>query len=202
METALSAATMDSLEALAGVLPVTVPIPTPTNNTSLLSSKDLHREEDLLRNPGSFQVWWSAIQTAKEQAIASQKAQVASLSDAHDLLGPLASATARGNVQRLTYLFESALVHFPGSFKLWKAYLSMRMFYVLGKGQKKKRAGARKKYAEMKESMEEEAIDQETYEGGLDGVLGWEEWKALVGTFERALTWLPTVSIISYARRC
>jgi pre-mRNA-splicing factor SYF1 len=188
---------MDSLEALAGVLPVTVPIPTPTNNTNLLTSKDLHREEDLLRNPGSFQVWWSAIQTAKEQAIASQKAQVTSLSDAHDLLGPLASATARNNVQRLTYLFESALVHFPGSFKLWKAYLSMRMFYVLGKGQKKKRAGARKKYAEMKESMEEEAIDQETYEGGLDGVLGWEEWKALVGTFERALTWLPTVRIIT-----
>jgi pre-mRNA-splicing factor SYF1 len=184
---------MDTLSALSGVLPVTVPIPTPTTNTSLLTTKDLHREEDLLRNPGSFQAWWSAIQTAKEQAIASQKAQLNALGDAHEVLGPLASSVARNNVQRLTYLFESALVHFPRSLKLWKSYLQMRSFYVLGKAHKQKRAGARKKYAEMRESMEEEAIDQETYEGGLDGVLGWEEWKALAGTFERALTWLPTV---------
>ncbi|KAG9097903.1 pre-mRNA-splicing factor syf1, partial [Ceratobasidium sp. 370] len=184
---------MDTLEALAAVLPVTVPIPTPVNNTSLLSPADIPREEDLLRNPGSFQPWWSAIQAVKEQAIASQKSHVKSLGDAHDVLGPLASSVARTNVQRLTYLFEAALVNFPRSFKLWKAYLQMRCFYVLGKAHKPKRAGARKKYAEMGEAMEEEALEQETWEGGLDGTIGWEEWKALAGTFERALTWLPTM---------
>ncbi|KAG8708140.1 pre-mRNA-splicing factor syf1 [Ceratobasidium sp. 395] len=184
---------MDTLEALASVLPVTVPIPSPVTNTSLLSPSDISREEDLLRNPGSFQSWWSAIQAVKEHAIASQKSQLKSLNDAHDVLGPLASPIARTNLQRLTYLFESALVHFPRSFKLWKAYLQMRCFYVLGKGTKPKRAGARKKYAEMREAMEDEGIEQEIYDGGLDGALGWEEWKALAGTFERALTWLPTM---------
>ncbi|QRV75410.1 pre-mRNA-splicing factor SYF1 [Ceratobasidium sp. AG-Ba] len=184
---------MDSLSALASVLPVTVPTPTPTNNTSLLSPADISREEDLLRNPGSFQAWWSAIQAVKEQAIASQKNTPKTLADGHDCLGPLASAVSRTNIQRLTYLYESALVHFPRSYKLWKAYLQMRSFYVLGKAIKPKRAGARKKYAEMKEAMEDEEIEQETYEGGLDGVVGWEEWKALAGTFERALTWLPTM---------
>lgn len=182
---------MDSLEALSNVLPLTVPIPSPVTITDLLTPKDISREEDLLRNPGSLQAWWTAIQAAKEQAIASQKTQALG----NPLLGPLASPTARTNLQRLTYLFESALVHFPRSFKLWKAYLAMRSFYVLGKAQRQKRAGARKKYAPMKEMMEEEEIDQESYEGGLDGVLGWEEWKALAGTYERALMWLPTVSI-------
>ncbi|KAG9122719.1 pre-mRNA-splicing factor syf1, partial [Ceratobasidium sp. 392] len=157
---------MDTLDALASVLPVTVPIPTPVNNTSLLSPADISREEDLLRNPGSFQSWWSAIQAVKEQAISSQKSQLKSLGDAHDVLGPLASPIARNNVQRLTYLYESALVHFPRSFKLWKAYLRMRTFYVLGKAIKPKRAGARKKYAEMKEAMEDEGLEQETWEGG------------------------------------
>ncbi|KAG9082329.1 pre-mRNA-splicing factor syf1 [Ceratobasidium sp. UAMH 11750] len=192
---------MDTLEALAAVLPVTVPTPTPVNNTSLLSPADIPREEDLLRNPGSFQSWWSAIQAVKEQAIASQKSHVKSLGDAHDVLGPLASSVARTNVQRLTYLFEAALVNFPRSFKLWKAYLQMRCFYVLGKAHKPKRAGARKKYAEMREAMEDEGLEQETWEGGLDGAIGWEEWKALAGTFERALVWLPTVSTCPYTSR-
>ena len=43
------------------------------------------------------------------------------------------------------------------------------------------------------DELEEEKEDLEEWEGGLDGVVGWEEWKALVATFERALMWLPTV---------
>ena len=36
----------------------------------------------------------------------------------------------------------------------------------------------------------------EQWEGGLDGIVGWEEWKSLVATFERALMWLPRVRTV------
>ena len=62
-------------------------------------------------------------------------------------------------------------------FRLWKAYLQTCCLYVLGKGTKKKRAGSRKKWAEVKEAMEDEELELETYEGGLDPVVGWLEWK-------------------------
>lgn len=96
---------------------------------------------------------------------------------------------------RLTYLYDSALVYFPTSFKLWKAYLQMQCLYVLGKGVKPKRASGRKKLAEMKEALEEEALEDEKYGGGLDGFVGWQEWKSLVATFERALMCLPNVRL-------
>src|SRR5262245_22485050 len=47
----------------------------------------------------------------------------------------------------------------------------------------------------MKDALEEEKEDLEQWEGGLNGVVGWEEWKALVSTFERALMWLPNVCL-------
>lgn len=74
---------------------------------------------------------------------------------------------------------------------MWKSYLTMRMSYVLGKQVVKKRAGGKKKFPEMKDALEEEKEDLEEWEAGLDGVVGWEEWKSLVATFERALMWLP-----------
>lgn len=94
----------------------------------------------------------------------------------------------------MTYIYEAALVQFPGSFKLWKPYLQIRMSYVLGKLVHKKQAGGRKKFPEMKDALEEERESIEEWEGGLDGVVGWEEWKALVATYERALMWLPKVA--------
>jgi pre-mRNA-splicing factor SYF1 len=45
----------------------------------------------------------------------------------------------------------------------------------------------------MKEAMEDEAMEALQYDGGLDGLVGWTEWKALIATFERALMWLPTM---------
>ena len=68
-----------------------------------------------------------------------------------------------------------------------------RMTYVCGKLIHRKKAGGRKKFPEMRDALEEEAEDLEQWEGGLDGVVGWGEWKALVATFERALMWLPRV---------
>ncbi|KAI5124338.1 hypothetical protein M0805_008945 [Coniferiporia weirii] len=184
-----------ALDTLKSSFPLTNPVPTPLSHGELVSTSDLTREEDLLRNPLSFRHWWTAIQATKEAATTQQKAELPSDIDPSValLLGPLASPTARLNLQRLTYLYESALAQFPGSFKLWKSYLHMRMSYVLGKFVQRKRAGGRKKFPEMKDALEDEKEDLERYEGGLDGLVGYEEWKALVSTFERALMWLPNL---------
>ncbi|GBE82367.1 Pre-mRNA-splicing factor SYF1 [Sparassis crispa] len=184
---------MPSLESLTSTFPLTFPVPKPTTHPDLIPTKDIVREEDILRNPSSFRHWWAAIQNTKEASSALQKAEgpidlepVVAV-----LLGPLASPTARQSLQRLTYLYEAALIQFPGSFKLWKSYLQTRMSFVLGKLVVKKRAGGRKKFPEMREALEDAREDMEQWEGGLDGIVGWEEWKALIATFERALMWLP-----------
>ena len=187
--------TVESLQAQLQNL--TFPTPKPTTHPDLVSTKDLHREEDLLRNPYSFRTWWTAIQNVKEAAAAQQR--TAPPPDLEPgvaaLLGPLATPQARRSLQRLTYLYEAALVQFPTSFKLWKSYLQTRMSYVCGKLVQKKRAGGKKKFPEMKDALEEEKEDLEQWEGGLDGVVGWEEWRSLIATFERALMWLPRVRV-------
>ncbi|KAF8321100.1 spliceosome complex protein [Clavulina sp. PMI_390] len=181
-----------TLESLSAIFPLTWPVPSPTTHPDLLTTSDLHREEDLLRNGDSFRQWWSTIVSVKDAAVAESKVAPPSAVE-QAVLDQLATRENRLALQRLTYLYESALARFPTSFKLWKAYLQMRCFYVLGKGSKKKRAGGKKKWAEMKDAMEDEELELETYEGGLDPVVGWAEWKALVATFERALMWLPTM---------
>ncbi|KAG6854942.1 pre-mRNA-splicing factor syf1 [Blastosporella zonata] len=182
-----------SEEFLKAHFPLTFPVPTPATHPDLLTTNDLHREDDLLRNPTSFRSWWSAINTTREAFLSLQKTEPPpeQAEELSALLGPLAFPLARISLQRLTYLYEAALVQFPGSFKLWKSYLNLRMSFVLGKLIVKKRAGGKKKFPEMKDALEEEHDDLEEWEGGLDPVVGWEEWKSLVATFERALMWLP-----------
>lgn len=184
-----------SLEDLKTLARLTFPLPTPVNDDNLLTTNDINREEDLLRNPSSFRHWWSAIQTTKDACTALQKTapQPELDSEVAELLGPLATPVARLSLRRLTFLYESALAQFPGSFKLWKSYLHTRMSYVLGKFVQKRRAGGRKKYPDMKDALEDEKDDLEEWEGGLDAVVGFDEWKNLVATFERALMWLPHV---------
>ena len=186
---------MPSLESLTSNFPLTLPIPTPITHPDLITTKDVHREEDLLRNPSSFRSWWTAIGVTRDALTSFQKTQRPPdlPAEVTTLLGPLASPHARLSLQRLTYLYEAALVQFPGSFKLWKSYLQMRMSFVLGKLVVKKRSGGRKKLPDMKDALEEEKEDLEQWEAGLDGVVGWDEWKSLVATFERALMWLPKV---------
>ena len=197
-------ATVETIQAQLQNL--TFPTPKPTTHPDLVSTKDLHREEDLLRNPFSFRTWWTAIQNVKEAAstLAKSEGPLDLEPEVAALLGPLASPNARASLQRLTYLYEAAIAQFPNSFKLWKSYLLTRMSYVLGKPVQKKRAGGRKKFPQMKEALEDEKEDMQQWEGGLDGVVGWEEWKALVALFERALMWLPrvrlTVSVLCLSR--
>ncbi len=184
------------IETISSYFPLTSPVPTPLTQPDLISTSDVAREEDLLRNPFSFRHWWTAIQLSKDSFSAQLKLEPPPNLDPATLalLGPLASPAARLSLQRLTYLYESALSQFPRSFKLWKSYLHMRMSYVCGKFVHKRRAGGKKKFPEMKDALEDEKEDIEKWEGGLDGAVGYEEWKSLVSTFERALMWLPNVS--------
>jgi pre-mRNA-splicing factor SYF1 len=182
-----------SVESLSGLFPLTWPIPTPLTHPELLTPADLHREEDLLRNANSFRHWWTAINTAKDALSIQRKQAITPETEAAQLLGQLAIPVARLALQKLTYMYESALVYFPASFKLWKSYLTMRCEFVMGKSIKPKRAGGRKKLAEVGEALEDELGEAVKWEGGLDGAVGWEEWRVLVATFERALICLPTV---------
>ena len=195
------------LDSLSAHFPLTLPVPTPTTHPHLLTIQDVHREEDLLRNPSSFRAWWTAIQNTKDafNALLKEERRADTLSDASSqLLGPLSTPLARQSLQCLTYIYEAALVQFPGSFKLWKSYLQMRMSYVLGKLVHKKQSGGRKKSPEMKEALEEEQELTEEWAGGLDSVVGWEEWRVLVATYERALMWLPKVCsfVLPVVRLC
>ncbi|KAI5900186.1 protein prenylyltransferase [Schizophyllum commune H4-8] len=183
-----------SLDSLTSQFPLTFPIPTPKSVPDLITVHDIAREEDLLRNPTSFRAWWTAIHATREAYVAQSKIEKLPADvppEVAALLGPLATPLGRLSLQRLTYLYEAALTQFAGSYKLWKSYLTMRMSFVLGKLVMKKKAGGRKKFPDMKDALEEEKEDLEQWEGGLHGVVGWEEWKALVATFERALMWLP-----------
>lgn len=184
------------IDELSTYFPLTFPIPQPTSNSDLITTKDLQREEDLLRNPTSFRAWWSAIHSTRENFYTLHKLNPDSNIPEHvvAILGPLASPLARLTLQRLTYLFEAALLQFPNSFKLWKAYLNMRMSFVLGKLVVKKKSGGKKKFPEMKDALEESEEELEQWETALDPIVGWEEWKSLIATFERALMWLPKVS--------
>jgi pre-mRNA-splicing factor SYF1 len=185
-----------SVESLASFFPLTNPIQNPKTCAKLLSVKDLHREEDLLRNPTSFRAWWTAISNTKEAINFAQKEDRPDVPPiVAALLGPLATPCARAGLQQMTYLYESALSNFPTSFKLWKAYLQMRSQYVLGKIIIRKRAGGKKRLPEMQDALEDEKNHHEQWEGGLDGVIGWQEWHSLAAAFERALMWIPNVCV-------
>ncbi|KAF8644139.1 hypothetical protein AX16_008666 [Volvariella volvacea WC 439] len=184
---------INELDAVVSKLPLTLPIPNPQTHPNLITAKDITREEDLLRNLHSFRAWWTAITTTREAFTAQLRHERHSdlPQEIVVLLGPLSSPLARISLQRLTYLYEAAIAQFPNSFKLWKSYLTFRMSFVLGKLEVKKRAGGRRKFPEMKDALEEEKEDMEQYDNGLNPVVGWEEWRALVATFERALMWIP-----------
>lgn len=187
-----------TLDELSSHFPLTLPTPTPKTHPDLLAVDDLQREEDLLRNPASFRAWWIAIHATREAfntQLKTERRANAVVDPSTQFLGPLATPLARRSLQCLTYMYEAALAQFPDSFKMWKSYLQMRMTYVLGTPVQKKRGGGRKRFPDMKDALEEERGDLEEWEGGLDPIVGWEEWKSLVVLYERALMWFPKVRV-------
>lgn len=121
---------------------------------------------------------------------------------------------------RLTDVYERALAQYPRSFKLWKAYLAIRCSYVLGKASSPVKLDAPKKkkgedglgrsmvewleagQGEVEDLAEGERDVESNWVGGLDGVVGWDEWRSLAATHERALMWSPSVSFASRVVEC
>ena len=69
------------------------------------------------------------------------------------------------------------------------------MSHVMGKFVQKKIPGSREKFPGIIQARENELELLGRWEGGLDGVMWWSEWRNLVITFERALLQLPNVCL-------
>jgi pre-mRNA-splicing factor SYF1 len=198
---------------LTALLPLTVPVPTAASHPELLRPEHLSTEHDLLRNPTSLARWNAYLRTVHEevdQALLAARGKASGVE--RILLGDsLATPEGRQGLQRLVDVYERALQHHPRSFSLWKDYLATRSRFVLGKAAKPlKLAAPRKRRGQdgvgrtMQEWLEagkgevDEIEDGERdyeleWEGALDGVLGYEEWKSLAAAYERAIAWLPQV---------
>jgi pre-mRNA-splicing factor SYF1 len=198
---AMAEASSSLLTELSARFPLAFPIPTPASHPELIRTADLAVEEDLLHNPENQRSWLVHIAAIEKRISASLPPKNHSLSPEDRLLGPLASPAARDGFRELVMVYERALAVFPTSFKLWKAYFAMRQRHVLGeltagaakarKKQSKRGAGYKTNVAEMLHDAEEVNV----WEGGLDGVVGYEEWRALFATGERMLAWLPHLPV-------
>lgn len=197
------AATTPSLaSSLAAHFPLTYPVPTPVTHPHLIRAADLAAEEDLLHNPENLRPWLAHIQSVKDrvaQTLPSRSAAAADDSVQARILGPLNTQAARDGLQEITSVYERALGVFPTNFKLWKGYHLTRQSYVLGfptAAAQKARKLAFRRGALYKTNVAEllEAAEAEhEWDGGLDGVIGYEEWKSLIATGERMIGWQSTV---------
>ncbi len=189
------------LAKLASRLPLTSPIPTPLSHPHLIHPTSLVTEEDLLLNFENQRAWLQYISAIRERTIkAIPRPSEKEASPEDKLLGPLASAEARHALQELTMVYERALAIFPSSYKLWKMYMAMRQSFVLGQptpGALRTRKANAGRGSKSKTDVTEMLLFAEAeyeWKGGLDGVLGFEEWKSLVATGERMIQWHSTVS--------
>lgn len=184
------------------LFPLTFPVPSPATHDGLVPADDLVLEQELLRNPDNFRTWNSYIAHVEETNYRKRPLPDAGMSsEGVQLLGLLSDASQRLALQRIVSVYERALAQFPRSYRLWHRYLDARARFVLGE-MRGGAAAARKRMlqtnhvSEMGPTLldarkaEEEA---NVYEFGLDGVLGWQEWRSLAAAYERALMWLPTM---------
>ncbi|EIW71711.1 hypothetical protein TREMEDRAFT_43021 [Tremella mesenterica DSM 1558] len=186
---------------LSSRFPLTVPIPTPLTHPHLISHADLATEEDLLHNPDNLRSWLSYIGQIKDRISKTLPLAPDTPSPEEQLLGPLSSHVAREGLQQLVSIYERALAVFPSSFKLWRGYIVTRQAYVLGEPTeqaKKARQQHAKRGATYKTSVTEMldgAEEEFQWEGGLDGVVGYQEWRSLFAVGERMLGWLSHLPV-------
>ncbi|GAA5889753.1 hypothetical protein JCM6882_004311 [Rhodosporidiobolus microsporus] len=198
---------------LSSYFPLTSPPPTPLSHPHLLHPAHLATEHDLLRNPSSLPHWLSYIRTLTDEVDAALRSARGQASGVERMLlgDKLSSQAGRDGLQRLVDVYERALVHHPRSYKLWRDYLAVRSSFVLGTAAKGLKLGAPKKRranergeegrgmvewleagkGEVDEIEEGERDWESEWEGALDGVVGFEEWRALAAAHERCLMWLP-----------
>lgn len=199
----LASSSNSPLHQLSSLFPLTSPIPTPLSHPHLIHPSAIAMEEDLLTNTDNLRAWLTYINAIRDRIGKSRAVDGAE--DAS--LGPLASAESRRALQELTMAYERALALFPNSFKLWKLYLLMRQSYVLGpltEAAVKARKNNEKRGQKVKTDVSEMlAFAESEYEwdGGLDGLIGYDEWKSLITTGERMLRYLSNVSTRAFPAR-
>ncbi|SOV07008.1 Pre-mRNA-splicing factor SYF1 [Ustilago sp. UG-2017a] len=194
----------ETVTALTALFPITSPFPDPTADDTLIPPSDVMLEQELLRNPDNFRSWTSYIDHIIDTNVVKRPPPDVSFTKYQaSLLGPLASSSQRIALRRITSIYERALAQFPTCYSLWRDYLQNRSRFVLGEPKggfeaKRKRdlQAAREKIdfgPTLVDSQEEDDDFGPAYRGGLDGVVGWQEWKTLAALYEKALMWLPTM---------
>ena len=191
-----SSAAPSLIADLSSRFPITIPTPTPLTHPDLISSADLATEEDLLHNPDNLRSWLAYINQIKDRIAKNEPPRSTTISAEDSLLGPLTSHVARQGLQHLVCIYERALGIFPTSYKLWRSYINTRQLYVLGPltpDARAARTAQAKRGSAFKTNVKElldGAEEANQWDGGLDGVVGYEEWKSLLAAGERMLVWL------------
>ena len=198
-------AAQDAYSQLLDLFPLTVPYPDPSKNQDIVPASDIALEQELLRNPDNFRIWSSYITHVIDTNVQKRPQPDDNLSSAQvALLGTLCSASQRLALQRITSIYERAIAQFPTRYSLWRDYLELRSSFVLGEPKGGIEAKHKRELQASKENIDFgpsllETNDTShddygpTFRGGLDGIVGWIEWRSLAACFERALMWLPNM---------
>lgn len=191
------------MAVMTSLFPITIPFPDPATDDTLIPPADVMLEQELLCNPDNFRSWASYIDHIIDTNIVKRPPPDVSLSTYQaSLLGPLASSTQRIALRRITSIYERALAQFPTRYSLWRDYLQNRSRFVLGEpkggfeAKRKRDLQAAREKLDFGPTLIDSTDDEDfgaSYKGGLDGTLGWQEWKSLAAVYERALMWLPTM---------
>ena len=201
---------------MASLFPITVPFPDALTDDQLIPPEDIALEQDLLLNTTNPRAWQSYIKHVCSTNRPSEAQAFFHDPDSHlssaqvRLLGPLSSPSNRLGLRRLTFVYERTLAQFPTNYNLWRDYLLERMKYVLGDPKGGLDAFWAKQIRTGREKLDvgptlvdgeegaEEVWEWSTVEGAmtaLDGRIGYREWESLAAVFERALMYLPKVSL-------